>query len=549
MTDLEDQAIDLFTEVLGLSPEQRGARLEAEGAAVPELRARVEELLAHHHEAEAMAFLEPPLLPDSSEVLPRRFGNYELLEVMGVGGQGVVYRARQIHIDKEVALKLVNPRDRRRSLRELKIAADLEHEHLVRVYHVGEQEGQLYFTMKLAEKGSLDKHIGEYHLQTAAAVTAADRQAVEERKKRIAGFLAKIARAVHYIHKQGFIHCDLKPRNLLLDAQGKPLVTDFGVARRIGDAAGPDGGTVGYMSPEHVQRRTDLTGATDIYALGVILYELLTTRRPFEGTPDEKLATADPELVAPFPSAGNPNVGTHSDLELICRKCLVKELSGRYATAAALADDLECYACDEETSVRPRSWVERALRGVVKAVNHKLAIDGIARWGAIDLWDAGTNLLANGALFVLIRTDQPPALLWLTLFTFVVVWWWMFLTYLFRYDRIEPSERNLALLWAGVTLANVTLFSIYCPPFGSSSAAELLAYYPPWAVVNGVAFLVVGRLYWGYYYLVGLAHFLVAALMPLRLDHAPLVYGVFVAVCMAYGASDHFRTARHPKAP
>ncbi len=188
------------------------------------------------------------------------------------------------------------------------------------------------------------------------------------------------------------------------------------------------------------------------------------------------------------------------------------------------------------------------VRGVVEAVNHKLPIGGIARWGAIDLWDAALNLLANGAVFALIRTDQPPALLWLTLFAFVVVWWWMFLTYLFRYDRIEPTERILALLWAGVTLANMTLFWIYCPPFGSGRAADLLAYYPPWAVVNGVAFLVVGRLYWGRYYLVGLAHFLLAALMPLRLDLAPLLYGVFVAVCMAYGASDHFRIARRRKA-
>jgi serine/threonine-protein kinase len=549
MTDSEDRAMELFAAVVLLGPDQRDACLEAEGAAVPELRRRVEDLLALHQQAEAIAFLEPPLLPDPSEALPRRFGNYDLLEVIGVGGQGVVYRARQVHIDKEVALKLVNPRDRHRSRRELKIAADLEHGHLVRVYHVGEHDDLFYFTMKMAEKGSLDKHMDEYGLQTALAATAADRQAVEERKKRIARLMAKIARAVHYIHERNFIHCDLKPRNLLLDAQGEPLVTDFGVARRIGDAAGPDGGTVGYMSPEHVQRRTDLSGATDVYALGVTLYQLLTKRRPFEGTPDEKLATADPELVAPFPSAGNPNVGTRSDLELICRRCLVKEPNGRYRTAAELADDLERCARDEETSVRPRSWVERVLRGVVEEVNRKVPISGIGRWGAIDVWDAAINLLANGAMFALIRTDQPPALLWLTLLIFVVVWWWMFLTYLFRYDRTEPTERNLALLWAGVTVANVTLFWIYCHPFGSSRAADLLAYYPPWAVVNGVAFLVVGRLYWGWYYLVGLAHFLVAAVMPLRLDLAPLVYGVFVAVCMAYGAADHFRTAGRPNAP
>ncbi len=102
----------------------------------------------------------------------------------------------------------------------------------------------------------------------------------------------------------------------------------------------------------------------------------------------------------------------------------------------------------------------------------------------------------------------------------------------------------MALLWGGVFLAGFTLFWIYCPLFGSGRAAGLLSFYPPWAVVNGLAFLVVGRMYWGFYYLVGLAHFIVAALMPLRLDMAPLIYGVFVAVCMTLAALDHIRTTR-----
>jgi hypothetical protein len=124
----------------------------------------------------------------------------------------------------------------------------------------------------------------------------------------------------------------------------------------------------------------------------------------------------------------------------------------------------------------------------------------------------------------------------------------MFLTYLFRRDPVDPTERHLALLWGGVFLAGITLFWIYCPPVSSARAADLLAFYPPWTVVNGVAFLVVGRMYWGVYYLVGLAHFLVAALMPLRPDLAPLVYGVFVAVCMSLAAVDHIRTARRENA-
>jgi eukaryotic-like serine/threonine-protein kinase len=567
MTDLEDQAMDLFADLVGLSREQRGERLHAACGSVPELRARVEELLAHHQEAEREAFLEPPPLPPDhpSEALPRHFGNYELLELVARGGQGTVYRARQVHINKEVALKLVNPKDRRHSLRELRIAADLTHEHFVRVYHVGEHEGQLYFTMKLAEKGSLDKHIDEYRLQDAPATTAAEQEAVEERKQKIARFMAKIARAVHYIHEQGFIHRDLKPGNILLDARGEPLVADLGLARRIKDdraealpldraepaEEGTRGaaGTPGYMAPEQAQGRTDLGRPVDVYGLGALLYQLLTGEPPFVGTPTERSAqTADPERLVPPPSAYNPNVGTGSELSLICLECLAKEPDRRYRSAADLADDLERFARGEPISIRRVGWLERWTRHLVGAINRKLSIPGIARWRVIDLWDAGLNLAVNGVLFALIRADQPPALLWGAQLTYIVVWWWMFLTYLFRQDPLDPTERHLALLWGGVFLGGVTLFSIYCPPFGPGRAAGLLAFYPPWAVVNGLAFLIVGRLYWGRYYLVGLAHFLVAFLMAWWLDLAPLVYGVFAAVCVVWGACGHTRKAR-PEGP
>ena len=476
-----------------------------------------------------------------------RVGDYELLDVIAAGGQGMVYRARALHSQKEVALKLVNPRDRRRSLRELQIAANLEHDHLVLVYHVGEHEDRLYFTMRLAEKGSLAERLDEYRLPDERATTIAAREAVEKRRKRLAALLAKVARAVHYLHRQKLIHRDLKPGNILLDAREQPLVADFGLALRLGEE-GDQSGTPGYAAPEQI-RGVAQTHAVDIFGLGAVLFKLLTNRTPFVGTTRSEIVahTEDEEQLSPLPSAFNPNVGTGSDLELICLKCLAKDPRGRYATAAFLADDLERFARDELINLRQESWLERRLRDVVKAVNNKLHVRGLGRWVAIDLWDAGLCLGFNILIYALIQTNQPPALFWLTLLAFDVIWWWVVLTCLFRRDTIEPVERNLALLWASVSLAGLALAWVYCPPFGAARAVDVLAFYPSWTIVNGVAFLVVGRMYWGRYYLVGLAHFLVAMVMPWRLDLAPLVYGGFVALFMTWSAWDHYRVARREK--
>jgi serine/threonine-protein kinase len=531
-----------------------------------EIRAALEELSEDERELEP--WFGPLRAVTQKAGVGGRFGNYELLEVIAEGGQGVVYRARQVHINKEVALKVVNAGDCLHSLRELTISGNLEHDNLVRVYHVDEHANLLYFTMRLAV-GSLKDRLQEYALPSTPAITAAERARIPQRQQQISRFVAEISRAVYYLHEQGIIHRDLKPRNILLDAQGKPLVSDFGLAARVSDTenqratSGPAAledegdtggtrtdtilGTPGYMSPEQAQGLTHLTRTVkvDVYGLGAILYELLTCRKTFEGELQDVIRqTAEMERPVPRPSLYNPNLQKGSELELICLRCLEKEPDRRYASASDLADDLECYARGEETSVRRRSWLERVTRHVVKSFNNNLPIPGVARWGSIELWHAGLTVAVHGALFALIRADQPPALLWCALLAYYAVWWWMFLPYLYRRDPVDRTERHLALLHGGAFLAGITLFWIYCPPFGSARAADLLAFYPPRTVVNGVAYLVVGRLCWGRYYLVGLAHFLAAALMPLRLDVAPLVYGVFVALCMSLTATDHIRTAR-----
>jgi serine/threonine protein kinase len=446
-------------------------------------------------EQELQAWFRPLAAVTRPANVGRLFGNYELVQLLGDGGQGAVYRARQVHINKEVALKLVNPHDRRRSLRELELAANLEHENLVRVYHVGEHDGQLYFTMQLAEKGSLAKHLDEYGLPTALAQTAGERQAIAQRKKKIAGFMARIARAVHYVHEQGIIHRDLKPANILIDAQGEPLVTDLGLARRIGDTGeetlaaqaedatgtrqGAIVGTPGYMAPEQARGQTDLKPAVDLYGLGAILYELLTDRKPFMGAAEEVIGyTADLERLVPPPSLYNPNLGVGSDLDLICKECLAKRPEGRYASAAQLADDLERSCRGERISIRPRGWLGRAWDGVVLPITNppqKPLREDLRFWSMIDLWDVVLQGFFNVAVYLLIRTDQSPLLLWLALLLFLGTWWPMFVGYLRKKRPLGPFEWDLIVLWGGVSAGGIVLFGVFCPPFRSARAADLLS--------------------------------------------------------------------------
>jgi serine/threonine protein kinase len=340
------------------SSQEREAFLNTACGADHALRARVESLLqSHKHES----FLNPPetvltpeqsaidlLVPEGSEV--SYFGNYELLGVVARGGMGVVYQARQVNLDRIVALKmmlagrLASPGEIQRFRTEAEAAARLDHPHIVPIHEVGEHNGLQYFSMTFVDGQSLAGKLDNGPLPPQDA----------------AQLMEKIADAVDYAHEQGVIHRDLKPANILIDQDGQPRLTDFGLAKKIDVDQGLTGtgqilGSPGYMAPEQAEGNAQVGRAADIYAMGAVLYHLVTGRPPFQSDNpiDTMLQTIRTDVVAP--RLLNPKVPR--DLEALILKALSKNPQHRYANASELRDELRRFRSGEPVRTRHvKSW-------------------------------------------------------------------------------------------------------------------------------------------------------------------------------------------------
>jgi WD40 repeat protein/tRNA A-37 threonylcarbamoyl transferase component Bud32 len=304
-----------------------------------------------------------PSHPAKPTPLIESFGDYEILEQTGAGGMGVVFKARQIKLQRLVALKMVRQGqfatevERQRFQAEAEAAAQLDHPNIVPIYEVGEHLGRPFFSMRLIEGGTLADRLDK---RAAGAADGNDSQS------RLVQLMIKVARAVHYAHQHGILHRDLKPANILLDGDFEPFVTDFGLARRMeneGDLtlSGAVIGTPGYMSPEQASGQVrKLTTAADVFGLGAILYHALTGRAPFRADSFAEAVRKVIEEDPPRPS--KVNTGVDRDLETICLKCLEKTPEHRYASAEALADDLEHWQRHEVIHARPSTSVERVVK-------------------------------------------------------------------------------------------------------------------------------------------------------------------------------------------
>jgi tetratricopeptide (TPR) repeat protein/tRNA A-37 threonylcarbamoyl transferase component Bud32 len=318
---------------------------------------------------------------ESSPPFSRRFfGDYELLKEIGKGGMGIVYSARQSRPKRIVALKMIrdgqlaSPDDVRRFRTEAEIVATLDHPNIVPIYEVGERGGRHYFTMKRIQGGSLSKHLRLFMKSPRAS----------------ARLVAKVARGVHHAHQRGILHRDLKPANILLDARGRPHVTDFGLAKRV-DAntvvtqSGVLVGTISNMAPEQAAGKKQLTTAVDVYGVGTILYELLTGQPPFSAPTLVETLRLVLDKEPTRPRTLNPHLDL--DLETICLKCLEKDSLKRYASAEALSEDLDRWLAGEFIEGRRTGVIERALKWAKRrpAITTLLGVCLLALLGMIAL--------------------------------------------------------------------------------------------------------------------------------------------------------------------
>lgn len=286
----------------------------------------------------------------------RYFGDYELLEEIARGGMGVVYKARQVKLNRIVALKMIlaghlaSDEDVQRFYTEAQAAANLDHPGIVPIFEVGQHEGQHFFSMGFVDGQSLAARLD--------AGALASREAADLAKK--------IAEAVAFAHEHGIVHRDLKPANVLLDHDGEPVIADFGLAKQIGDdssmtCTGQILGTPAYMPPEQAAGRVrELTETVDVYAIGAILYALLTGRPPFEAESPLDTLVQVLESETTLPTKVDHRVPR--PLELICMRCLEKQPSDRYPSALALAQDLDRFLQDEPVEARPADLWQRVRR-------------------------------------------------------------------------------------------------------------------------------------------------------------------------------------------
>lgn len=449
--------------------------------------------------------------------LPTTIGDYELIEEIGRGGMGVVFRARQVSLARSVAVKMIlrgrlaSDSDLQRFLSEASATARLQHPNIVPVYEVGDIEGRPFFSMKLISGLTLSDRLLDGPMP--------EREAAE--------LIAVIARAIGFAHRQGIVHRDLKPSNILIDEDGTAMVSDFGLAKRFGvendlTRSGMVIGTPSYMSPEQASGRRDNVGpASDIYSLGCVLYHALTGRPPLVAESMMELVMLVLEQDPTPPRALRPRLDR--DLEMIVIRCLQKPADLRYETADELADDLEAYLRDERISAASGRF-SQVLARLFRETHHAAVLEN---WGVLWMWHALVLLVASLITWVLEYREVQ------NLMSYVFVWVvglgaWAAVFWKLR-QRIGPVtfvERQVAHVWGSSMISIALLF-----PLEWWLGLPVLSLSPLLGVISASVFIVKAGMFSGLFYFQAAALLATAVVMAIIPRYAHLVFGIVAAIC------------------
>ena len=503
-----------------------------------ELRKRIAKRQFVHSLLDLPTAADAGAAPPGKSRMPRIEG-YEILEQIGQGGMGVVYKARQLRLNRIVALKMIlagaraGERELQRFFKEAQAAARLAHPNIVQVYEFGEQDECPYLAMEFISGGSLAQKL------RGAALNPAD----------AARLVEVIARAVHFAHQRGVVHRDLKPENILLASvpagdshpsnaapQGPlfdviPKIADFGVAKRIDldhsqTQTGAVLGTPNYMAPEQAEGNIHAIGpATDVYALGAILYELLTGRPPFAG--NTMLETLERvRFSEPIPP-GELKQGIPRDVETICLKSLRKDPAERYESAEELAGDLARFLAGDEIRARSLGPMDRLAREFTFSQHAHF----FGHWTPIFYGMAPIPLLAQ--LVVVALAWNTPYYGITSVIVMAVIVTIMILVSLFgptALYRGVPTQhvRHLRATWIG-HLLGILLMPVVCYLMWRGKPFDPLMLFPLWLILVGSTFFKLGAVFWGGFYVAALTVFALAVLAAIYLPAAPILVGLFTA--------------------
>ena len=448
--------------------------------------------------------------------------DYEFLEEIGRGGMGVVYRARQISLKRTVAVKMLlqndvaTPTNLARFESESRAAARLDHPHIVTVFEVGESRDQPFYSMPFIDGVTLSQRIANSPLS--------NRDAAE--------VMVPVCRAVAHAHRAGILHRDLKPSNILIDEQGHPFVSDFGLAKQItpdenlaGDGkslteSGAILGTPGYMAPEQAAgERGEVSTATDVYSLGAILYACVTGRAPFQAASPVDVLLLILEQDPLPPRLLNPQIDV--DLEMIILKAIQKPSDLRYATADDLANDLDAYLNNEPISARSSQFTQ-VLSRVFRPTHH---IGVLENWGLLWIWHAVILLVVCVTTDIAHNSGAASRPFFVGLWTVGLgAWAWIFWGLRRRAGPVTFVERQIAHVWAASMACSSALFGVEW-----LLNLPVLKLSPVLALITAAVFVVKAGILSGEFYIHAGVLFLTAIPMALFPDFAVTIFGLVAA--------------------